>query len=304
MSVSESIAFTRLDTASLRERDQSVVAWAAILAGAAGTVALSLIFVVLGTGLGLSAVSPWAHHGAHAATIGASAILWLAFTQIAAAAVGGYVAGRLRTRWDGVHTDQVYFRDTAHGFLAWALATFATAALLVSTIGGLIHGGAEAGALAGGVAAATVTAGSGHDRADPAAYTVDSLFRVEPSTAAAPVAAPAVPAGPDPGLRPEADRIFINSRRAGGMPATESRYIGQLIVQRSGLSQAAAGERVNSAFTQLQSGSQNAEASVRAAGDSARKAGAYTSLWLFVSLLAGAFAASLSTNYGGRQRDR
>ena len=93
----------------------SAVSWAAIFAGAAGAAALSLILLILGTGLGLSSVSPWADRGASASTFGVSTIVWITFTQLAASGMGGYLAGRLRTRWASTHTDEVYFRDTAHG---------------------------------------------------------------------------------------------------------------------------------------------------------------------------------------------
>src|SRR6201996_7686250 len=129
----------------------SGVSWGAILAGAAGAAALSLILLILGVGLGLSSVSPFAGSGASATTFGVSTILWLTFTQLAASGIGGYLAGRLRTRWASVHTDEVYFRDTAHGFLAWAVASLATAAFLGGSVGAIVSGGAQAGAsLAGG----------------------------------------------------------------------------------------------------------------------------------------------------------
>ena len=111
----------RVDVAKLSEETTSTasaVSWAAIVAGATGAAALSLILLILGTGLGLSSVSPWTGQGTSSTTFGLSTILWVSFTQLAAAGMGGYLAGRLRTRWQGTHTDEVYFRDTAHGFLA------------------------------------------------------------------------------------------------------------------------------------------------------------------------------------------
>lgn len=96
----------------------SGVSWSAIFAGASTAAALSLILLILGVGLGFSAISPWSNSGVSATAIGISTILWLAFTQIAASGLGGYLSGRLRIRWLTVHTDEVYFRDTAHGFLA------------------------------------------------------------------------------------------------------------------------------------------------------------------------------------------
>ena len=119
----------------------SATSWSAILAGAAVVAALSLILLILGAGFGLSLMSPWAGGGVSAATIGVSTILWVTLTQLVAAGMGGYLAGRLRVRWVGVHSDEVYFRDTAHGFLAWAVATLATATLLTSVIGSIIGQG-------------------------------------------------------------------------------------------------------------------------------------------------------------------
>src|ERR1017187_2467109 len=171
--------------------DASAVSWGAIVAGAAAAAALSLIMLMLGIGLGLSSVSPWAHHGVSAATFGVSAILWITFSQIVASGMGGYLAGRLRTRWLAVHTDEVYFRDTAHGFLAWAVASLATAALLTPVIGPMVSGGIQAAAsVAGGVATTAVAAaGSQMSKSDddggPMGYFVDSLFRKDVNAAAA-----------------------------------------------------------------------------------------------------------------------
>src|SRR6185436_9212987 len=122
----------------------SAVSWESIFAGATGAAALSLILLILGTGLGLSSVSPFTGKGASATTFGVSTIVWLTFIQLAASGIGGYLAGRLRTRWISTHTDEVYFRDTAHGFLAWAIATLVVAAMLTSAIGAIVGAGASA----------------------------------------------------------------------------------------------------------------------------------------------------------------
>ena len=297
----------------------SAVSWGAILAGAAAAAALSLILLILGTGLGLSAMSPWAQAGATAATLGVSTILWITLTQLLASGMGGYLAGRLRTKWVAVHTDEVFFRDTAHGFLAWAVASLATAALLTSVIGAIVSGGVQAGAsVAGGAANAALTAGaagagaaaasSDATRSDagsgPMNYFVDSLFRKDAASAASAAgtgngAADATPAAPTS----EVTRILLNSVRSGALPAEDVRYVGQVVAQRTGLSQADAEKRVNDTYTRLQTKLRDAEASTREAADKARKASAYAALWLFVSLLIGAFVASLAATFGGRQRD-
>jgi hypothetical protein len=104
------------------EANSSGVSWSAVIVGAFVTAALALILLALGTGVGLSSVSLWSNTGLSASTISKAAIVWLIVMQVISLAMGGYLAGRLRTKWANIHTDEVYFRDTAHGFLAWAVA--------------------------------------------------------------------------------------------------------------------------------------------------------------------------------------
>lgn len=279
---------------------RSAVSWGAVLAGAAAAAALSLILLVLGVGLGLSSISPWARDGVSAATFGAGTIVWVTLTQLAASGMGGYLAGRLRTRWADTAVDEIYFRDTAHGFLAWAVASLATAAMLGSAIGGIVGTTARAGGAAGAAAVATgataataATSGS----SELMGYHADALFRRD-ATMSGSTAAP----GDTPPLA-EVSRIFATAGRAATLPADDTRYLGQLVAQRTGLSQADAEKRVTDTWTRLQTALNDAQARARDAADTARKASAYASLWLFVSLLAGAFVASLCATWGGRQRD-
>ena len=335
----------------------SAVSWGAILAGAAGAAALSMILLVLGTGLGLSSASAFSSQGATAATLGMAGIFWITLTQLAASGMGGYLAGRLRSRWTAVHTDEVYFRDTAHGFLAWAVASLVTAAFLTSAIGSIVGAGTQAaGAAAGGVASAAGSAaaaaaqrpGSGGNSmpgaSDANGYFVDALFRPDMSaSAAAPAADTATPATTDPAAAPgstnatntanaapaaaaapqataaapstatvqmntatsaEVSRIMATALRNGSLPADDTRYVARLVSQRTGLSQADAEKRVTDIFGRVQTRLKDAEAAARDAADKARKASAHTALWLFVSLLVGAFVASFAATFGGRQRDR
>ena len=308
-------ALPALHTDSSRT-NASAVSWGAIAAGAAAAAALSLILLILGTGLGLSSVSPWAQDGVSATTLGVGTILWLTLTQLLASGMGGYIAGRLRTRWVALHSDEVYFRDTAHGFLAWAVASLATAALLTSVIGSIVGTGVQAGAsVVGGVASTATTAttattavtagaaaaGSQADKpgADggPLDYFVDSLFRK-------PVASEVTPAALPVSTAPaEVARIFLNSVRSGALPAADVTHVGQLVAQRTGLSQPDAEKRVVDTYTGLQTKLRDAEAAAKDAADKARKASAYAALWLFISLLIGAFVASLAATFGGRHRD-
>ncbi len=301
---------------------QSGVSWGAIIAGAAGAASLSLVLLLLGTGLGMSSVSPWAREGASASAIGIATILWLSFTQLAASGLGGYLAGRLRTKWAGVHTDEVYFRDTAHGFLAWAVATLLTAALLSSAVGAILGAGVQAGsAVAGGaataaaaaggsagVAASTSQSGSGSSTG-PLGYFVDSLFRQDAgatSTTASDAGTLAVsPPAPQDRTASNAEvaRIFVNSIGTGALPPEDTRYVGQVVAQRTGMTQQDAEKRVNDVYAKAQAALRDAQAKTKQAADAARKASAYTALWLVVSMLIGAFVASFAATYGGRRRD-
>jgi len=306
--------------ANMTRQHASAVSWDAILAGAAAAAALSLILLMLGTGLGLSSISPWAREGVTATTLGVSTILWLTLTQLLASGMGGYLAGRLRTKWIEVHIDEVYFRDTAHGFLAWAVASLATAALMTSVIGTVISGGIQAGAsVADGVAttatamATRAAATAGTDMAKSSSesgsmnYFVDSLFRKDMAASTASVSDRS---NPPTGGTPEqaasvseVSRIFMNMLHTGPLPPEDVRYVGQLVAQGTGLSQQDAEKRVTDTYAHLQAKVRDAELATRNAADKARKAAAYTSLWLFISLLIGAFTASLMATYGGTRRD-
>ncbi len=294
----------------------SAVSWGAIAAGAAAAAVLSLILLILGVGLGLSSVSPWAQEGVSAASFGVSTIVWLTLTQLLSAAMGGYLAGRLRTKWTDTHTDEVYFRDTAHGFLAWAVASLATAVLLTSVIGSVLSGGIQAGTSVVGGVASTATAATGgfaasgtiaSEESGPMAYFVDSLFRRDGRAATAGATGAEMPAQASErtlsGEAAEVGRIFMNVSRSEPLPPEDLRYVGQLVSQRTGLSQQEAEKRVTDVYARAQAKLHDAEVAAKDAADTARKASAYAALWIVVSLLIGAFVASLAATYGGRQRD-
>lgn len=276
---------------------RSGVSWAAIFAGAAGAAALSMILILLGFGLGFSAVSPWANEGASATTIGVSTILWLTFTQIVASGLGGYLAGRLRVKWASMHGDEVYFRDTAHGFLAWAVAMLITASVIVGSVGSMIGSGVQAGAsMASGVVSAAggaAAASASNSNSDPFGYYVDTLFRDNRPVAVSDDAAHAV-----------VTRIFARTVGNNGQLSSEDRaYLAQLVAQRTNLTQAQAEQRVDQVYGQALQTAQEAKLAAQKAADTAAKVAAWTSLWLFISLLCGAFFASLAAIYGGRRRD-
>lgn len=319
--------------------DDSAVSWAAILAGAAAAAALSLILVLLGSGLGLSSVSPWAFEGVTAETFGWATIAWISFTSIAASGLGGYLTGRLRRRWPGIPGDETYFRDTAHGFLAWGIATLLTATLLTSAVATMLGTGVRAGAALAGSAASTATVAAGglaamngedgEHRQGVLDYYVDQLFRHDGERATttptpAPMAATAagedgadigtqsaMPTAtgddrmdrPQRASRPEATRIIVNSLRMQSLDDNDARYLGQLVAERTGLDSTQAQARVTQVHADLVSSLETMETQARDVADDARKATAYAALWLFITLLMGAFTASLLAAVGGRHRD-
>lgn len=258
------------------EANWSGVSWAAVIGGGFVTAALSLILLALGAGLGLSSVSPWSNIGVSSSTIGSAAILWLIFMQIISSSMGGYLAGRLRTKWANIHTDEVYFRDTAHGFLAWAVALVITAAFLVSATAAMV--GAATSSADGKVAGAQAE----QPEFGPNGYFIDTLFRSDDAKPDANSAA----------VRSETGRMFANALRQGDVPASDRSYLVQLVAARTGLSQPAAEKRVSDVF-----------AAAQQAADTARKAVAHSLLWAFLALLLGAFCASFAATIGGRQRD-
>jgi hypothetical protein len=141
-------------------------------------------------------------------------------------------------------------------------------------------------------------------------YFVDSLFRKDMNEAAAASAPAANRAMTGIAAEPatvasasEVARIFLNAVRTGPLPADDVRYVGQIVSQRTGLTQQEAEKRVSDKYARMQAKLRDAETAARDAADKGRKASAYAALWLFISLLIGAFVASLAATYGGRQRD-
>jgi len=151
------------------EASKSAVSWAAIIAGAVVAAAVSLILLALASGLGLASVSPWPDSGASLTTFSVMTAIGLIVVQWLASGLGGYVTGRLRTKWAGTHTHEVFFRDTAHGFIMWALSTVLVATLLASATASLVGAGARGATMVATGAAAGGGAAAG--------YNIDTLFR-------------------------------------------------------------------------------------------------------------------------------
>jgi hypothetical protein len=280
----------------------SAVSWGSIAAGAVTISAVTLPLLALGAGLGLSSISPWTDTGVSAATFKVAAGIYLVVVAVMASAIGGYLAARLRTKWIGAHSNEAFFRDTAHGFIAWAFATLISAGLL---------GAATTHLLGGAVSGAGAAASQAAVNVNPSQVYVDRLFRRDAASqansgagtdagaanpnangAAASSGAAAVPANGG-AARAEVLRLWSSSSvQNGGLSADDKAYVARLISAQTGLSQADAEKRVDDVINQA-----------KAAADQARRGAAKLAFWMTAALLFGAFAASLAAVEGGQLRD-
>lgn len=282
------------------------VSWGAIFAGAFVAAGVSLILVLIGTGVGLGAATSWSHPGATVAKLGGATIIWLAVTQLIASGLGGYLAGRLRATWPGVHTHEVYFRDTAHGLITWAVATLAVATIFASTMGSIASGTAkEAAGAVGGAGQAAVTAGAaaGQEHAASSQQGTFSSFadKLLRSTESAVKSGGAQPSG---NSSEEVARVLSDSVEQGGLSEEDKRYLASLVARRTGMSQQEAEQRVTDTYKAMQAKLDAAKDKAKQAADDARKASAAASLWFAITLLIGAFIAGWAATFGGRLRDQ
>ena len=226
--------------------------------------------MLLGSGLGLSMVSPWSGSGASVTTFAVSTAIWLIIVQWLSSGVGGYLAGRLRTKWVGIHTDEVYFRDTAHGFLAWALATLLVVGVLGSALSAAVGIGVQAVSTVASGAALGASAGAS---AMPAAHRptmrrpiwwIRCFVRPMPRKLAT-----ATPDS-DAAAVGQASRILIASAAAGEISADDKTYLSQLVAARTGLSEADAKARVDALVAKVE----DTKVKAKQAADTARKGSA------------------------------
>lgn len=262
-------------------RPWSGISWPAILGGAAVSCALTLLMLAFGAGLGLSVVSPWGGSGVSATTFKIGTGIYFLVVAMIASGLGGHVTGRLRHRYAGVHPNEVYFRDTANGFVAWAVATLIGVTALSSIATGIV-GGAATGAIAAAPQATST-----------AAPYIDRLLRID-SASPAPAPAPAGNGDADTQVRGELAALLMPSLSGrSDLAAADRTYVNRVVARRTGLSEADSEQRVNAVLTQAKSDL-----------DAARKAALQLSLWLAASLLLGAFASAIAAAEAGEIRDR
>jgi hypothetical protein len=291
----EQILEPRIETA----RVGSAASWPAIIAGAFVAASVSLVLLALGSGLGFASISPWPGHGVGAKAFAITTAIWLIVMQWVSSGFGGYITGRLRTKWTGTHTHEVFFRDTAHGLVMWAVATVLVAATLATSVFSVLGSGAHAvsgvaSGVASGAASAAAPGSTGAHASgyggDPLSYGVDKLFR-----GAGPAASGQAPIDP----RVEVTHIVANSWSTGTVPDADHSYLAELVAARTGVSAADARTRVDDFVASVL----DAETKAKAEADAARKTAAQAAIYTALSMLVGAFIASVSAALGGRLRD-
>ncbi len=271
---------TRTDGAGLAE--MSGVSWASVAAGAVVSAAVSLALIALGAGLGLSSISPWSDAGVSASTFKAGTGIYLVLVAVMSSAIGGYLAARLRTKWTGLHTNESFFRDTAHGLIAWAFATIISAGVLGAATTHVVSGAASGIAPAATQGAASV---------NPSQVMVDRLFRNE--AAATPAPTGGANASTNEAARAEVLRLWTaDFKDSNDLTSTDRTYVARVVSAQTGLNQADAEKRVTDVVT-----------NAKAAADQARRTAAQFAFWMTAALLFGAFAASLAAIEGGQLRD-
>jgi hypothetical protein len=249
------------------------VSWGAVLAGAAAACALTLLLLSLGVGLGFAVVSPWGGRSASSTSFEIGTGLYFVVMAMISSGLGGYLAGRLRPKSIGLETTEVQFRDTAHGFLAWAVASIVGAVLLASPASSLI------GSAAGGAVQAAASA----SQPSPMSNYADMLLRSDNRSDQQSLG----------DTRGEIARLLTTSFRTNNdVNGTDRDYLVKTVASHTGLSQADAEKRVNEVITQ-----------VKEDLDKARKAAMHTAIWLTLSLFIGAFAAAAAAWEGGGVRD-
>jgi hypothetical protein len=256
-------------------------------------VATTITLLALGAGIGFTSISPWAGSGASATGFAVGGAIWLIVMQWVSSALGGYLTGRMRTRWSSIGSDEVFFRDTVHGLTAWAIATIVTVAVVIAAGSSVVTGAAST--VGAAVAPAIQGAAQGGSQqganvsANPVQLMVDTLFRPnQPSTS-----------GSSADAKAEVTQILLSGIQTGDIAQPDRAYIAQLAASRSGITQEEAEKRVNTLIEQAKAAADKA----KAAADAARKAAASLSFFTFVSMLIGAFIASAAAALGGHLRD-
>jgi hypothetical protein len=244
-----------------------------VIAGAVTAAAVAFVLHTFAAAVGLGVASPaptWRD---------ASFPLWflsgvyLLLVALASYGAGGYLAGRVRSSWK-TSEDEIEFRDGTHGLLVWALATILTGFLVFAVAAGATRLAAPSSGQAG--------PGTSVGGENIIAYDLDKLFRAERR-----------PADTDMSYsRAEAARILLTAAGRRGVLQDDRDYLNRLVAARTGVAQADAATRVNTAI-------ESARTNIRRA----RRASIILAFMAGAAALAGAAAAWFAAGLGGRHRD-
>ena len=266
MAISERTEIVAVGTAS------SFLQWTPVFAGALVASAVSLVLIAFGAaiGLGIASSSPTWRDTSPALTMVSG--LYLLLAALVSFGVGGYVAGRLRERWDAsAHNDVVEFRDGTHGIVAWALAVVITGVVAAASVASL------ASKTAPPATSSATTAG------EPLiAYELDRLFRGDRRPVEGDITY----------ARAEAGRILLAATGRRGITPDDRAYLARLVAARTGIAQPDAERKVEDAI-----------AAATTAVQKVRRSAVILGFATAASLLAGAAAAWYAASAGGRHRD-
>ena len=255
----------------------SFVEWGAVLAGAVLAAALSFVLLTFGAAIGLSATSPWPNSGLSVKVIASLAVFWALAQQIGSLMAGGYVAGRMRSRWHEAG-DETEFRDGLHGGLVWAVAVLISAFFVFATASLAVRTGADV--------AGNAVAGAASRTTNPMDTVLDAMLR---TPAGAPQSRNTVASDE---IRGELTRILMSAVATGSLSAENRTYLASLIAQRTGVPQQEAEKRVDDAIT-----------AARTASDNARRAAILTGFVTAAGLILSFGAAWWAAIKGGQHRD-
>ena len=263
---------SELPTAVAIDSATSILQWGAIIAGAVVAAALSLVLIAFGSAIGLATFSSSPTWRDASPALAVASGIYLVLTTLASFGLAGYVAGRLRERWNPTApNNMVEFRDGMHGVLAWAIAVVVSGIIIAASVAGVASKAVEP--------ASSPVATTGEPLI---AYELDRLFRAERR-----------PPGADLTYsRAEAGRILLASTGRQGITPEDRAYLVRMVASDTGIAPSDAEHRVDIAIT-----------AATVAVQKARRSAVILGFSTAASLLLGAAAAWYAACVGGRHRD-
>jgi len=248
------------------------VTWSAAIAGAVVAAALAFVLDSFGVaiGLGLSSASPTWRDTSFALVLLSG--FYLLLTALAAYALGGYFAGRMRRPYGPAENPE--YDDGMHGLLVWGLATLLSGLVAVTTVSFLQR--APGGVAASSQATSTVPG----ERL--IGFELDRLFRGSERRAGGDLIYD----------RSEAARILLTTSSHSGMDPSDRAYLAKLIAADTGAPAPDAERRVDEAASH-----------VKQDINRARSSAVILAFMIGAATLLGAVAAWAAAITAGRHRD-